>query len=1129
MAFTRLLRKIEVDGRSEIDPNDGLSTSKQRYQPGRGGRGSRRKDKSESRPNDFPTIWKTGPVYTATEKPFSTLQQYDAVVRYRSDFGVMLEVAVPNHDLKKMQQKLGTRLEVLSKDHGARVEVQQLSAPATISGVENARIISVLVSGTFMEAQNVMKHISGYKGATRKTDMKLRHTVYSQLARPSATLTPMDKVWRKWTAASSSLEVSVPESQFMQFVASSSIEALAKKYNVKIEVGEPEQRPTNKQSSGTAMARSFLISGIEPNIYRAHDCIQSRRLRQNGQQSEPGNIIRSSHHDQNPARSSKTSQRSAESVKPLSQPPAESESIRPIAGRSAADYKVCSAIIVGPNSAQLRELIVESSVPPHQELKTKLRLPPTVHVMLGEVKDEIIVTGLLSAIGDFRVSLESAIRELCASRGLSAHDVQFDVKAFEDATSQHTMLVTCLPTLSGPNADHLWSMVLGELVEGWRVFGHSPCHVNKRDDSLTLKGTTHGVGEAVYRIRLRVSQLCKEMDLPEHPLSVPRHRADPAQNALLVDNVRDTLRTLTHPVVLITSNDSTVKEFRISDFRGVTVSSFNAVTLEPAPIVSFNLKLPSRTWDSIKASQRFNVHFLSATPRGAAIADVFTRPLPENRSGFTVLQEMGMYVRSMDRKRNPPTVFDPRGGVVQAWASCHLLLHKCVEVGDHVIVFGMVRDIKVMDESEDKSALSYSMRGYRNGTGRIEPDFKQTVLENEGRNDSSNSHSHSQIDTSSTAAQSAQYALELDPLRLGEENDVEPAAISQTQADSRSSDADEDLDDPVYKALASARAKVRREEEADLYEAFNTQTIDSMSEHGTVPQNAESEKRAAVARQEEEEYDLGFDEPDHGNQLSTSDTSSGQTTVSDAGSPQANAAPSNAWGLQSSTKRAFSTYARPLSMLYRPPLPPYRHASTLATPTNRKDISHILDPATAQSTVADYLSLSDTTYDEAGHFRLYTRQSSVRGSLTAQKDISRLQTILSRGYTISPKTGQDIALTPEDISSINHRILVFQRKITVNLAVNAMRTLRDMLDKARYGELFGGACRIWRVRWSREARELRGMLDGGKIDGERYEKISEVLKGRYDGMMIEVGRLRQVTEEEGDGGVKGYDDDDDDQ
>lgn len=83
------------------------------------------------------------------------------------------------------------------------------------------------------------------------------------------------------------------------------------------------------------------------------------------------------------------------------------------------------------------------------------------------------------------------------------------------------------------------------------------------------------------------------------------------------------MRHVPHPVAIITSTDPSVSADRAS--KGMTVSSFNTVTLYPEPVVSFNVKRPSETLNALTRSGRFLVHLLAPTKAAAKLARDFSR------------------------------------------------------------------------------------------------------------------------------------------------------------------------------------------------------------------------------------------------------------------------------------------------------------------------------------------------------------------------------------------------------------------------------------------------------------------------------------------------------------------------
>lgn len=105
----------------------------------------------------------------------------------------------------------------------------------------------------------------------------------------------------------------------------------------------------------------------------------------------------------------------------------------------------------------------------------------------------------------------------------------------------------------------------------------------------------------------------------------------------LSNDVRLLMRRVPYPVAIITATDplayantttnTTAKNSSSSNnaYRGMTVSSFSTVTLNPEPIISFNVRRPSETLTALLSSQRFLVHLLAPGSATAALARDFSR------------------------------------------------------------------------------------------------------------------------------------------------------------------------------------------------------------------------------------------------------------------------------------------------------------------------------------------------------------------------------------------------------------------------------------------------------------------------------------------------------------------------
>lgn len=142
----------------------------------------------------------------------------------------------------------------------------------------------------------------------------------------------------------------------------------------------------------------------------------------------------------------------------------------------------------------------------------------------------------------------------------------------------------------------------------------------------------------------------------------------------IAENVRSLMRQIPHPLTVIVAQDPA----SASPPTGLLVSSFNTVTLHPTPYVSFNLKLPSSTYDAIKASKTFTA---------SAVADV------QLAKDFLLDKKADRYVETMrdnvcDRSHG---MLKPGRGAIW-WMRCLWTEQRSQPVGDHMIVVAEVLD-----------------------------------------------------------------------------------------------------------------------------------------------------------------------------------------------------------------------------------------------------------------------------------------------------------------------------------------------------------------------------------------------------------------------------------------------------
>ena len=146
----------------------------------------------------------------------------------------------------------------------------------------------------------------------------------------------------------------------------------------------------------------------------------------------------------------------------------------------------------------------------------------------------------------------------------------------------------------------------------------------------------------------------------------------------LSDRVRKLMRPVPHALTVITSFQPGKDPGDEPEPRGLLVSSFNTITLSPRPYVSFNIKLPSSTWDAIKASG----HFTASGIDNSAIASAFT--IGQADSGDKATK--GGWGRDWISKDG--RLRDPR--VAYWWMQCRCTTKQSLLVGDHLIAVGEV-------------------------------------------------------------------------------------------------------------------------------------------------------------------------------------------------------------------------------------------------------------------------------------------------------------------------------------------------------------------------------------------------------------------------------------------------------
>ena len=574
----------------------------------------------------------------------------------------------------------------------------------------------------------------------------------------------------------------------------------------------------------------------------------------------------------------------------------------------------------------------------------------------------------------------------------------------------------------------------------------------------------------------------------------------------LDDGLISAFRRLTQPVALITSTmpkDSSDID-GMSSPRGVTVSSFCTVTLQPAPIVSFNLRVPSRTWDALAASGHLNIFLLAASPQGAAVAHAFTQPHEQPKQPFQYLETLGAHVKLPSYSNNPPDIFWE--DAVYARIRASLMRKSCIRVGDHMIVLARLQTITQNEASmgENHGALAYGMRGYRLPGRQIEPTRNARASRRaEAAKAAAKSIKKKSVDKKSAKGQPAPVA-ETDGLDESkdlwkgfmddfmqdlEQDDRSPA---ETQGSSASTDPAAHQDEQASKELEDIGPSSPIMDEASLWQAL-AEAEESYSSNGLPSQTAkdnpmlaEALKAASGAYGETPDAATTPTAPT----LQNPDT----TTRSSSDVPQKKTPNKNSEGARHgknkpSDRTFFSTWTRSQTRSY-------------STSNNNNNPDSPASKKILNSTVEDFLCQIPTNN------RLYNNL------IAAQREAEKLESQLADG-----------AIPAEEIASVTAEAQAIRRRVARELAWRNAQDLRVLLDQ--------GHVSSERAQWLesnleqgqaillQEAKLLRKELEEGRLVREGFEGGKAALMRDYEEFEGLLKRLREFVDEDDVSGGEG--------
>ncbi|KAL8919938.1 MAG: hypothetical protein Q9208_006506 [Pyrenodesmia sp. 3 TL-2023] len=146
--------------------------------------------------------------------------------------------------------------------------------------------------------------------------------------------------------------------------------------------------------------------------------------------------------------------------------------------------------------------------------------------------------------------------------------------------------------------------------------------------------------------------------------------------------IRGMMRLVPHPLTIILARDT---ESPLPS--GLLVSSFNTITLDPVPYVSFNLKLPSATYTEIQKSGVFG-------------ASAFSNP--DIAKDFLLDKESPEYRTALRKNVNEgeTRLRTGKGGIW--WMECQFMEKESVQVGDHLVVIAKVVNAEYYNEFHNR-------------------------------------------------------------------------------------------------------------------------------------------------------------------------------------------------------------------------------------------------------------------------------------------------------------------------------------------------------------------------------------------------------------------------------------------
>jgi flavin reductase (DIM6/NTAB) family NADH-FMN oxidoreductase RutF len=651
-------------------------------------------------------------------------------------------------------------------------------------------------------------------------------------------------------------------------------------------------------------------------------------------------------------------------------------------------------------------------------------------------------------------------------------------------------------------------------------------------------------------------------------------------NQQLGDDMRSALRHITQPVALVTSyapqaHLQTRLEKR-TQARGVTVSSFCTVTLQPVPVVSFNLRVPSRSWDAISGSGYLRVHLLKASPEGAAVAHAFTLPYEQPHQPFEHLSQSGVRIGYSQRSRNPASVPQIRSrAAIHASFVAKVMPEKCIQVGDHIIVVAEVKEIEGSASAAASlgGALAYGMRGYRQLGDEIQPmelkPAEQTTSETQPAKEVKSIE-----DAPDKAAKITEQESVPDHVKPGEKAPKKlESAVGVANEIAKPAEQESAMDD--VHPDENAPDDVATNDMADLYARFaaDPDEEDFQTMPAPAPKNIEDLTPSSPMLDEEslrqvlEENEAAYSSLGLPSQTAAENPALAEALSAVAGAYSDASEPAVSSQPESTTEtRAFSVdqAADPAATSQPEPIPqteapsdvnPAKRATREERPSNalstgkrpwgldetmtqqirKLSIYHTSPPRRHYSTTnnndTDNSSPKEPSNPPLSKQLLKTTVADYLCQIpTHRKRYTNLIKQHRTAQTLESQLSQpSSSLTPEEAATLTTQAQTTRRAVTRELALRNAQDLRAMLDK---GRVAAGAAQ-WlescleqgQVVLLEEAKVLRRELEDGRMRVGDFERAKAELTKDYEGIDAQLMRLREFAEDDGEGEFGEGDDD----